>query len=124
MEFKVLMVMLLSVALSVLLVINGASLTSHQEQTSHDLAQENWFGYAAMPRKLLLNQKVEGIKDKNLVHNEALSGESRKEAAAAASEQTMHEGSDLTPLFSMDYTSVRKRRPVHNKSLPTTTTFP
>lgn len=31
------MVMLLSVALSVLLVINGASLTSHQEQTSHDL---------------------------------------------------------------------------------------
>lgn len=54
-------------------------------------------------------------------------GESRKggeEAAAAASEQTMHEGSDLTPLFSMDYTSVRKRRPVHNKSFPTTTTLP
>lgn len=54
-------------------------------------------------------------------------GESRKggeEAAAAESEQTMHEGSDLTPLFSMDYTSVRKRRPVHNKSFPTTITLP
>ncbi|KAL4586521.1 hypothetical protein LXL04_011157 [Taraxacum kok-saghyz] len=124
MEFKVLMVMLSFLTLSVLLLVNGASLDRHQKQASHDLAQENWFGYnTGMPRKLLNNQKVEGIKDKDLVYNiQALSDESRK---GGEQEQRMHEGSDVsTFLFSRDYSGVRKRRPVHNKSFPATTTFP
>ncbi|KAI3763947.1 hypothetical protein L2E82_13945 [Cichorium intybus] len=112
MEFKVLMVMLLSVSLSNFHLINCASLTRHQEQGSHGL------GFMA----------VERVKDKDLVaYNEALSGESRQggeKAAATASDQTMHERSDLTPLFTMDYSRVRKRRPVHNKSFPATTTSP
>lgn len=39
-------------------------------------------------------------------------------------EAAMQEGSDPTRVFTMDYSPVRKRRPVHNKSIPTAATSP
>ncbi|XP_076921461.1 uncharacterized protein LOC143582869 [Bidens hawaiensis] len=124
MEIKVLFFVLLSL----LLFINSVFVNGHQVLSSHDSAQ----GHHAMPRKLMLNLKVESFGDKDLVsYDDDLSGESHKagggeEAATitTSSKVSMQEGSFSTHMFTMDYTPVRRRRPVHNKALPTTITSP
>ncbi|GJX28011.1 hypothetical protein Tco_0236090 [Tanacetum coccineum] len=124
--------------LSLLLFTNCLALSSHQVLPSHGVAHghEKRFGFHAMPRKLMLNEKASSQtlvevfnQDKDLVsNNEVLSGESHKagvkEATASSSKVTKKEAIDPFRVFARDYSPARKRRPVHNKSFPTTANTP
>nr|XP_043625887.1 protein GOLVEN 6-like [Erigeron canadensis] len=123
METKVLFAMLLSL----LLFTNGASLSVHRMQASHDLANghERGLGFHAMPRKLMLEQKViESVKDMKLAsYDETSSGQPHK-GEEETLKVTKQEGFDSTRAFTMDYTPMRRRRPVHNKSSPAAAASP
>ncbi|KAI3700065.1 hypothetical protein L2E82_44680 [Cichorium intybus] len=83
--------------------------------------------HAALPRKLMVNKKVESYEAKGLVttneQSKPSSGESHKNGeeidvivhAAKGTRQEWIEGSDPThEFFTMDYSHVRRRRPIHN----------
>ncbi|KAJ0454990.1 hypothetical protein HanRHA438_Chr15g0698961 [Helianthus annuus] len=117
---------MLCVTLS-LLTINAASLhIDHQLHASHELASYQ-LDQPALPRKLMFNNKISGFEVKDLVsyngQNKAATDESHKEEvkammhAAKGTRQEWIEGSDPThEFFTMDYSHVRRRRPIHNKS--------
>nr|GEZ07393.1 hypothetical protein [Tanacetum cinerariifolium] len=61
-------VTMLCVTLSPLLTVNAASIDANQLQASHELANDHYHpDYQALPRKLMVNYKVEGYEDKDLV---------------------------------------------------------
>ncbi|KAK1423203.1 hypothetical protein QVD17_18499 [Tagetes erecta] len=83
--------------------------------------------HPARPRKLMFNNKIEGYEAKDFVssigHNQASTGQSYKKEvnvmmhATKGTRQEWIEGSDPThEFFTMDYSHVRRRRPIHNKS--------
>ncbi|PWA45095.1 hypothetical protein CTI12_AA520610 [Artemisia annua] len=126
-------VTMLCIALSLLLAVNAASIHANQLQASHELANDHYHhDHQALPRKLMVNYKVEGYEDKDLEpldeKNTASSGESHKGGkkevrlmvhAAKGTRQEWLEGSDPThEFFTMDYGRVKRRRPIHNKSFP------
>ncbi|KAK9074467.1 hypothetical protein SSX86_007065 [Deinandra increscens subsp. villosa] len=117
MKIKIMFLMLLSLFV---LLINTLSLNGHQELSSHDLAQdhEQLLGFhAIMPRKLMLNPKASES-------NKEGEGKAPITITTSSKVVSMQEGAYTTRIFTMDYSPVRRRRPVHNKLLPTTTTSP
>ncbi|KAI3503708.1 hypothetical protein L1887_32157 [Cichorium endivia] len=130
-------VTMLCVTLSLLLTINAVSLHTHQFQASHQSRIANGYRlhHAALPRKLMVKKKVESYEAKGLVttneQSKPSSGESHKHGeeidviahAAKGTRQEWIEGSDPThEFFTMDYSHVRRRPPIHNKSSPKTIT--
>ncbi|KAI3729622.1 hypothetical protein L6452_18283 [Arctium lappa] len=131
----IVIVTMLCVTLSLLLTINASSLHTHQLQASIELAKEHHqLDQPALPRKLMVNKKVEGYEAHDLVsyneQNKASSDESHKKGeteevvmvhAAKGTRQEWIERSDPThEFFTMDYSHIRRRRPIHNKSFPKT----
>ncbi|WOH13429.1 hypothetical protein DCAR_0832939 [Daucus carota subsp. sativus] len=57
-----------------------------------------------LPRKLGLSEDHEEAK--------------KKQASIETWREWVEEGSDSSQYFTMDYSRVRRRRPIHNKSLP------
>ncbi|GAA0146704.1 hypothetical protein LIER_42919 [Lithospermum erythrorhizon] len=95
-----------------------------------------------LPRKLKVNEEaimVKGSEKKDVMvvetpkkQNEGLSGKSYRQEAknrhgnkgsSSSSGKGLDEGDDFE-FFTMDYRRVRRRRPVHNKSVPTSSTTP
>ncbi|PWA60592.1 hypothetical protein CTI12_AA368880 [Artemisia annua] len=121
-------IMLLFVKVSVLMTTNAAFfLHTEQIQVSHDLEYDHQHVHSpGLSRKLMPTKKVEGYGDQDLVfyndQTEPLLGESRKTA-----EEVMvigAQGSDSTHFTTMDYSHVRRRRPIHNNSHPKTNISP
>ncbi|KAD7116697.1 hypothetical protein R6Q59_006570 [Mikania micrantha] len=128
MKIKIVFLVLLSLSRF----INSVSVNGNEVLSSPDLAHghEQWLVFHAMPRKLMLNPKVESIENKDLVsYNDDLSGESHIRGGeelptTTSSKVSIQERSYPTHVFTMDYSPVRRRRPVHNKLLPTATPSP
>ncbi|KAL7610174.1 uncharacterized protein LOC122197116 [Lactuca sativa] len=122
-------VTILCVILSLLLAVNAAALHPHQLQASNDFGNEHQHHHSALPRKLMVNRKVNGYEAKDLAaskeQNKPSSGELHKILVevdvivhvAKGTRQEWIEGSDTThEFFTMDYSHVRRRWPIHNKS--------
>ncbi|KAD7478744.1 hypothetical protein E3N88_01880 [Mikania micrantha] len=109
-----------------LLAINAASHNTHQLQASHGLTGNGYqLHHLALPRKLMFNNEIEGYEAKNLVSSIGQNtGKSYKEevkvmvhATKGTRQEEWIKASDPThEFFTMDYSHVRRRRPIHNKS--------
>ncbi|KAL8229049.1 hypothetical protein R6Q57_013949 [Mikania cordata] len=115
----IVLVTMMCVTLS-LLTINAASHNTHQQQASHELTGNGYqLHHLALPRKLMFNNEVDSD-----ICEHMYKGKSYKEEVKVmvhATKGTMQEewieGSDPThEFFTMDYSHVRRRRPIHNKS--------
>ncbi|KAI3734072.1 hypothetical protein L6452_13533 [Arctium lappa] len=121
------MAMLLCVKVSVLMTTNAAaSLQIHQMQTSHhELGyhhQQFVSSQLMITRKLMLQKRVEGYGDQDLVfYSDQKGALSVSDEVQKRGEETMvngAKGSDPTRLTTMDYSHVRRRRPIHNNYFP------
>ncbi|PWA58070.1 hypothetical protein CTI12_AA403580 [Artemisia annua] len=120
----VIITMLLFLKVSVLMTTNAVFLHTEQIQASHDLDYDHHVHSPGLSRKLMPTKKVEGYQDLVFYNDqtEPLLGESRKTA-----EEVMvigAQGSDSTHFTTMDYSHVRRRRPIHNNSHPKTNISP
>ncbi|XP_058193575.1 protein GOLVEN 6 isoform X2 [Rhododendron vialii] len=97
-----------------------------QVQPSHDQALNLRVGFLIPPRKLRLIEeaattKVDGGKE--LLSCGASAGKHHKKAGTTRArggtrQEPAEGGTEASQLFTMDYSHVRRRRPVNNKSLP------
>ncbi|MFS7959799.1 hypothetical protein Hanom_Chr08g00695361 [Helianthus anomalus] len=118
------MIMLLCVRVSLLMTTNAAFLFSHQIQAFHELGYDQKVLSSGLSRKLMLNKMGEGYRDQDLVpYNDQkkaqLAGETEKRGVVIGAQ-----GSDPTRFTTMDYSHVRRRRPIHNSSSPKSTNSP
>ncbi|KAI3817123.1 hypothetical protein L1987_10912 [Smallanthus sonchifolius] len=121
------MIMLLCVRVSVLMTSNATFLLSNQIQACHELGYDQKVLSPKLSRKLMLKNMDEGYGDQELVFyndkKKALNvGETwkREEEVMVIGAQ----GSDPTEFTTMDYSHVRRRRPIHNNSSPKPTNSP
>ncbi|KAI7754128.1 hypothetical protein M8C21_014872 [Ambrosia artemisiifolia] len=127
--------MITIVTMLLLLTINAASLHTHQLQATYELANDYQLDDPVLPRKLMAKNKDDGHDAKDLVsfnmqhkafavkpHNgEAEAAKVMVHIAARGTRQEWIEGSDSThEYFTMDYSHVKRRSPIHNKSFPKT----
>ncbi|KAK9266763.1 hypothetical protein L1049_006683 [Liquidambar formosana] len=100
-----------------------------QLQPFHEQAHELQHPLPTLPRKLRLAAEVtvKGYGDKDSTSyskpKEDFSGKPYHKAPGllhgrGATWREWVEGTDTSHFFTMDYSSVRRRRPIHNKSLP------
>ncbi|KAH7839143.1 hypothetical protein Vadar_000373 [Vaccinium darrowii] len=127
MELK-LISLTLCISLSVMLT-PSASQQVHG-QSSHNQGQDFPVSVVTLPRKLRLLEEVKvngGVKEDLSSYNKlrgSFSGKQhRKEsgsvhARGSGTMQEWMEEIDPSHYFSMDYSHVKRRRPIHNKSLP------
>ncbi|KAG4165749.1 hypothetical protein ERO13_A13G088200v2 [Gossypium hirsutum] len=87
--------------------------------------------YPTLPRKLRFTEEAVAFKGNEAHHSirnskqkENASGKAyQKErgtvhASRGTRQEWMESGTDISQYFTMDYSHVRRRRPIHNKSLP------
>ncbi|XP_039007025.1 probable root meristem growth factor 8 [Hibiscus syriacus] len=88
--------------------------------------------YPSLPRKIRFTEEAVAVKVNDVHHSisstkhkEHVSGKAyQKEEARlvhgsrGTRQEWVESGADISHYFSMDYTHVRRRRPIHNKSLP------
>ncbi|XP_011009465.1 PREDICTED: probable root meristem growth factor 8 isoform X3 [Populus euphratica] len=131
-------VTVLCICLSVLLVTPSAAMQVHEKQSSHqhDAGDRIKFsGVPTLPRKLrvLLDQEA-AVKSYAARSSTSLNKQKGDNAPAGKAyhkgQNGVHggrpagtwrewvEGTDTSHFFTMDYSRVRRRRPIHNKSLP------
>ncbi|XP_034700322.1 probable root meristem growth factor 8 isoform X2 [Vitis riparia] len=91
---------------------------------AYDLQQHS---FSKMPRKLRLIQvKRDGEKDSMSQHHKKKADFSGKPCdkepglrrGRGGTMKEWMEGADMSQFFTMDYSHVRRRRPIHNKSVP------
>ncbi|KAI3730514.1 hypothetical protein L1987_61684 [Smallanthus sonchifolius] len=121
------MIMLLCVRVSVLMTSNAAFHFSNHIQACHELGYDQKVLSPQLSRKLMLKNKDEGYGDQELVFyndkKKALNvGETwkREDKVMVIGAQ----GSDPAQITTMDYSHVRRRRPIHNNSSPKPTNAP
>nr|XP_043626462.1 uncharacterized protein LOC122597931 [Erigeron canadensis] len=113
-------IMLLCIRFSLLMTTNAAFFHSHHMKAFHELDYEP-VSSTMFSRKLLLKKMVKEYEDQDLVlYN------NQKAALLGGTQVRRNEvvfgekGSDPTQFTNMDYSSVRRRRPIHNNSSKTT----
>ncbi|KAL9423537.1 hypothetical protein AB3S75_035595 [Citrus x aurantiifolia] len=105
-----------------------------QLQPSHDVqAKEVQLSRPTLPRKLrVLTAEVKGLaaQDKmtrkedvsagntNRLNNKYKNNKEQGVKPGGGTRQEWVEGGDTSQYFTMDYSHVKRRRPIHNKSLP------
>ncbi|KAK9191544.1 hypothetical protein WN943_020157 [Citrus x changshan-huyou] len=100
-----------------------------QLQPTHDVqAKEVQLSRLTLPRKLrVLTAEVKGLEAQDkMTHKEDVSAGNtnrlnNKEQGVkpgGGTRQEWVEGGDTSQYFTMDYSHVKRRRPIHNKSLP------
>ncbi|XVE74401.1 hypothetical protein DITRI_Ditri12bG0014000 [Diplodiscus trichospermus] len=108
------------------------SLQIHLLQSSHEKAKAVQSSPPMLPRKLKFTEEVAVEGNGSAQHSisktkqkEDVSGKEayqKEEATMHGSRGTRQEwvegGPDISQFFTMDYSHVRRRRPIHNKSLP------
>ncbi|CAL5338544.1 unnamed protein product [Camellia sinensis] len=102
-----------------------------QVQSSHDQAKDVKFSLLTLPRKLRVIEEAATVhatvnEDKELLsyskQRASLSGKQHNKEAdmkfgrRGTWQEWVEEGTDRTQFFTMDYSHVRRRRPIHNKS--------
>ncbi|KAI5574090.1 hypothetical protein POPTR_010G138001v4 [Populus trichocarpa] len=129
----------LCICLSVLLVTPSAAMQVHEKQSSHQHAAADdrikFSDVPTLPRKLrvLLDQEAAQVKSYAARSSTSLNKQKGDNAPGKAYHKEQNgvhggrpagtwrewvEGTDTSHFFTMDYTQVRRRRPIHNKSLP------
>ncbi|KAL4639846.1 uncharacterized protein LOC142626872 [Castanea sativa] len=107
-----------------------------QVQPSHEKANElQHYSLPALPRKLRLFEEVTvkeyGGQDSTSYNVEYVAGKQAKHDNKEQVNNVVHgnkgtwrewveRGADESEFYTMDYSSVRRRRPIHNKSMPVT----
>ncbi|CAA2977492.1 Hypothetical predicted protein [Olea europaea subsp. europaea] len=107
-----------------------ASCVSDQEQLQKSLPQVNHaqFTIPSLPRKFNLKEEVKSAADKDFVPRakpmDSSSGnrlhpkEQNLIHAARGTWREWVEGANKSEYYTMDYSWVRRRRPIHNKQVP------
>ncbi|XP_021292814.1 probable root meristem growth factor 8 [Herrania umbratica] len=101
-----------------------------QSSTEQGAAKGVQLSLPTLPRKLRFTEELVAFKGNGAQHSisntkqkEDISGKAyqKEEARVHGSRGTRQEwveGPDVSQYFTMDYSNVRRRRPIHNKSLP------
>ncbi|KAJ6432007.1 hypothetical protein OIU84_019301 [Salix udensis] len=131
----------LCACLSVLLLTPAAAMQIHERQSSHQIAGDGKIKLSVpavvLPRKLRIlldDQEVAAVKSYEDQSSRASLNKQKGDSAPgkayhkeqdgvtggrpAGTWREWAEGTDKSHFFTMDYSLVRRRRPIHNKSLP------
>ncbi|KAK1416207.1 hypothetical protein QVD17_31996 [Tagetes erecta] len=113
----------------VLLCVKASILMTTNASCFHELGNNDQevYLFPGLSRKLMLKKMDEGYEDQDLVFNndknkalfEGESWKKREEVMVIGAQ-----GSDPTQFTTMDYSHVRRKRPIHNNSSPKSTNSP
>ncbi|CAH1431226.1 unnamed protein product [Lactuca virosa] len=122
------MTMMLWIRVSVLMTVDAAFVHNHQMQAFHELGYDQHVLSPVISRKLMIQEMVEGNGDQDLMFdNDQKEAPLDIDGSQKRKEETTQNGAngfDPTGFTTMDYSHVRRRRPIHNNSSPKPTNSP